>query len=147
MNSLIEKTEDLFPVIREIIENTTEQNEKILQFQEEQVKFTSEITGILRGISNSLDSIAKSMGGSVQTIAENVPPQKNLNNTSISQLSKEDMYSPADERKDILKTIKKLRAKGGTYKEIAAFLNSKNIPTFSKKGNWHAQTIHRICSQ
>lgn len=45
----------------------------------------------------------------------------------------------------IVQMVKKMRKQGSTYEQIAKFLDEENIPTFSKKGKWHAQTIHRLC--
>ncbi len=47
-----------------------------------------------------------------------------------------------DEVYDIIKTMRKERA---TFATIAAYLKEKRIPTFSGRGEWHAQTIHRLC--
>lgn len=38
-----------------------------------------------------------------------------------------------------------MRDEGATYGQIADRLEGEEIPTFSGKGKWHAQTIHRIC--
>lgn len=46
---------------------------------------------------------------------------------------------------DILSTIRKMRKDGTTFAVIAAYLKDKGIPTFSGRGEWHAQTIHRLC--
>jgi len=46
----------------------------------------------------------------------------------------------------LIKDMKKMRKKGATYKEISKFLNDHDIPTFSNKGRWHAQSVHRLCS-
>ncbi len=43
-----------------------------------------------------------------------------------------------------LDLIKKLRDENMTYEEVAAYLDKNNVPTFSGRGNWHAQTIHRL---
>jgi rubrerythrin len=34
--------------------------------------------------------------------------------------------------------------KNMTYEEVAAYLEKNKIPTFSGRGRWHAQTIHRL---
>jgi hypothetical protein len=47
-----------------------------------------------------------------------------------------------DEVLDIIKTMRKERA---TFATIASYLTEKKIPTFSGRGEWHAQTIHRLC--
>jgi hypothetical protein len=46
---------------------------------------------------------------------------------------------------DILTIIGTMRKKGATFATIAAYLKEKGIPTFSGRGEWHAQTIHRLC--
>ena len=46
---------------------------------------------------------------------------------------------------EILDTMQSLRKQGATFSQIADHLTQKGIPTFSGKGQWHAQTIHRLC--
>lgn len=48
-------------------------------------------------------------------------------------------------KKYIMKFIDKLRAENMTYEQIAKYLTDNNYPTFSGRGRWHAQTIHRLC--
>ena len=63
---------------------------------------------------------------------------------SIDDVSKEPIETASSRKKKTMELIKKIRKKGGTYKEIADHLNEKNVPTFSGAGYWHAQTIHRL---
>ena len=44
----------------------------------------------------------------------------------------------------VFRIIKKMRSEDKRYAEIAAYLNENRIPTFSGRGIWHAQTIHRL---
>ena len=46
---------------------------------------------------------------------------------------------------EILETMQSMREHGATFSQIADHLTHKGIPTFSGKGKWHAQTIHRLC--
>lgn len=46
---------------------------------------------------------------------------------------------------DILSIINNMRDQGTTFAVIADYLKEKGIPTFSGRGEWHAQTIHRLC--
>lgn len=46
---------------------------------------------------------------------------------------------------DILTIIRNMRNNGTTFSLIAEYLRDKGIPTFSGRGEWHAQTIHRLC--
>ena len=49
------------------------------------------------------------------------------------------------DKDDILNVIASMRREGSTYNEIASHLDELNLPTFSGRGKWHAQTIHRLC--
>jgi len=49
------------------------------------------------------------------------------------------------DRDEVIDLIVGLREEGMTYKEIAQRLEDENIPTFSGKGAWHAQTVHKVC--
>lgn len=51
------------------------------------------------------------------------------------------------ERDDVVEMITQLRDDGMTYKEIAQKLEDENIRTFSGKGAWHAQTVHKVCKR
>ena len=46
---------------------------------------------------------------------------------------------------DILNIITSMRKEGATFATIADYLKETGIPTFSGRGEWHAQTIHRLC--
>ncbi len=46
---------------------------------------------------------------------------------------------------EILSIIRTMRDQGSTFAAIAEYLDQRNIPTFSGRGKWHAQTIHRLC--
>lgn len=50
-----------------------------------------------------------------------------------------------EERKMLVQRIRSMREDGATYDQIAEYLEKNQIPTFSSKGKWHAQTIHRLC--
>ncbi len=46
---------------------------------------------------------------------------------------------------EILVLIKTMRKNEATFGAIADYLKEKRIPTFSGRGEWHAQTVHRLC--
>ncbi|MFO7750035.1 MAG: hypothetical protein R6V54_08070 [Desulfobacteraceae bacterium] len=48
-------------------------------------------------------------------------------------------------KEEIISTIKNMRKQRATFAEIASYLKEQGIPTFSGRGEWHAQTIHRLC--
>ncbi len=55
-----------------------------------------------------------------------------------------DFKPRAEKRDNVVEDIISLREMGGTYQEIADFLNKKKVKTFSGRGAWYSQTIHRI---
>lgn len=46
---------------------------------------------------------------------------------------------------EVIAIIRSMRESRATFAEIAKALMEKGIPTFSGRGDWHAQTIHRLC--
>ena len=83
-------------------------------------------------------------------------PQKFPKNPKVSKAKsakpKKDIVSTDAQNKDlpreaILKIIKDLRTKGATFDQIAQHLVDIKQPTFSGRGVWHAQTIHRLCKK
>ncbi len=49
-------------------------------------------------------------------------------------------------REEIMEIINTMREQGATYDQVAKYLIDLGQPTFSGRGEWHAQTIHRLCS-
>lgn len=62
----------------------------------------------------------------------------------VISVKKSETQSTMD-KDEILNVIASMRREGSTYSEIASHLDELNLPTFSGRGKWHAQTIHRLC--
>ena len=77
---------------------------------------------------------------------------KELKETGIESLlglqvgmKKKKVKKPFDQhRKKVLQLISKLRNKGETFDNIAIYLQKESLKTFSGRGQWHAQTVHRL---
>ncbi len=50
-------------------------------------------------------------------------------------------------REKIMEIIHTMRAEGATFDQVASHLVDLGQPTFSGRGEWHAQTIHRLCNK
>ena len=50
-------------------------------------------------------------------------------------------------RETIMDIIAGMRDEGATFDQVAKHLIDLGQPTFSGRGEWHAQTIHRLCSK
>lgn len=80
------------------------------------------------------------------TDMEDVPAEirETMESQPMLAVKKAETQSSMD-KDDILGIISDMRREGSTYNEIASHLDSLNLPTFSGRGKWHAQTIHRLC--
>ncbi|OGR50754.1 MAG: hypothetical protein A3J80_00710, partial [Desulfobacula sp. RIFOXYB2_FULL_45_6] len=59
-------------------------------------------------------------------------------------ISTESLLLGRDAVMDIIHTM---RSQGATFDQVAARLIELKQPTFSGRGEWHAQTIHRLCNK
>ncbi len=50
-------------------------------------------------------------------------------------------------REEVMHIIETMREKGATFDQVATYLVSINQPTFSGRGEWHAQPVHRLCNR
>ncbi len=50
-------------------------------------------------------------------------------------------------REAVMKLIYTLRKEGASFDQIALRLVELGQPTFSGRGEWHAQTVHRLCNK
>ena len=50
-------------------------------------------------------------------------------------------------REAVMDIIHTMRNQGSTFDQVAARLIELGQPTFSGRGEWHAQTIHRLCNK
>lgn len=142
---LLTKVEELIPALQSLIETVTESHQLLFELKERQAHTSEEMAAALKDIARALTYMK--FPDNIHQDTTHQPEDIKPSTYSAADLSQEEMKSSADEKKEVIKIMKKLRKKGGTYKEIASFLNEKHIPTFSGKGNWHAQTIHRLCSR
>ena len=58
-----------------------------------------------------------------------------------------DQDAPGRDREAVIATIRTLRENGLSFSAIAARLEENGIPTFSGKGQWRGQTVHKLFKQ
>ncbi len=128
-NFLTELLIELGPIAKKLLITLTENQKKIIQLEElkakteeQKAKAISDLTDYLK--SEGLEAIINSK--------EN--PKK-----------KKRAKKPIDaNRKKVMQIIAKMRNKGETFEKIALHLDKEKLRTFSGRGQWHAQTIHRL---
>lgn len=74
----------------------------------------------------------------VQVADETIPP---LEAAPVSPVKTK---ATEAQRARVLQILKKMYKEKATYNQIALRLEAENLPTFSGRGKWHAQTIHRL---
>jgi hypothetical protein len=129
---ILKKISEVIPDVKLMLSSVSEANEKIIEALDRQVEIEEERNEILESIGRSLEIIAEREISIFES--DNHEPAK------IKKISKE-------EKDKILDLIVSMRENNSTYEQIADYLESERIPTFSNKGHWHAQTIHRLYQQ
>lgn len=51
------------------------------------------------------------------------------------------------DRNQVMKLILDMRSDGASFEDIAQHLHSNGIPTFSGRGRWRKQTVHKLHQQ
>jgi hypothetical protein len=135
MEKLASMLTETVPAIKSLLEGVAADHRRLAEAEERRVAVEERKAQASEAIAAALKQLidAASAGqvpmAAVAPRAEDVPPEK-----------------PDKMEKDrALRIITDMRGEGSTYRQIAARLDSENISTFSGKGKWHAQTIHRIC--
>ncbi len=113
-------------------------------FHEEEEKFSTEPCQM----DDSTEFCSESEQGDSQS---NIRKTINPGTTDIEKKEKSpDIPSKASRDKKVLsreeamETIYRMRDQGSTFNQIAEYFIEIGQPTFSGKGKWHAQTIHRL---
>ena len=128
---------DLLPVLSKTLESITDYQRRLADEVENKMRTEERKVAALEVIAASLQ---KHLAGDMD---ESLPPA-----TAIENEESADAESPESSREmtrqKIIQTIHEMYDVGSTYNEIAQYLANNNIPTFSGRGKWHAQTIHRL---
>ncbi|MDY0132136.1 MAG: recombinase family protein [Desulforegulaceae bacterium] len=122
----------LIPELMVVMSRITETNEKIVDALDHKIEIEEERNLIFGSLARSIELLAEKGGSFIDA--------SNSESVKIKKASKE-------QKNKVLDLIVSLREDKSTYEEIADYLEAQGIPTFSNKGRWHAQTIHRLYQQ
>ena len=130
---------DLMPVLSKTLESITDHQRRLADEVENKVRTEERKVTALEVIAASL---RKHLAGDME-IDQSAQPIMAIESEESAVI--EPLVSSQEmSRENIVQIIHEMYDSGSTYNEIAQYLASKNIPTFSGRGNWHAQTIHRL---
>lgn len=140
---------EIFDRISYFLEKLTDQQGRVAIAKERLAEAEERRNMILEGIEAHLGEFVSSVaGGGIQferadEMAPSVVIPENLDKKIEERIA--ERQAGLVDREMIVQMVKKMRKQGSTYEQIAKFLDDEGIQTFSKKGKWHAQTIHRLC--
>ncbi len=130
--------------IKNIMEDMVENQEQIFFVQERHSYTLERQANVLEKMSYFLEKITERlMSGD---IPQPVSGPIRSSDPSLYKITTSKKPNGPD-KKIILEIIERMRNDGETYHTIAQFLAREEFPTFSGKGDWHAQTVHRLCQR
>ena len=131
-------TDEQTAAIKNILEGIAKNQERIAIAEE---RAADAIERIARALTNS-DPLKITSPESFSRTETSFDGSETTRNFHIEAAKSHDF-----DRNKTLNIINEMRENGVTYGKIAEHLESREIPTFSGKGKWCAQTVHRLYRQ
>ncbi len=131
VEDMAEQLSEILPVLLDNTTALTEQVERLVAINEMVMESTIRKN-------NAVADFLENMG---KVLAETPRSDPNEQPKATTSYASGTHYT----KDDILSIIHNMRDQGTTFAIIAEYLREKGIPTFSGRGEWHAQTIHRLC--
>ncbi len=134
------------PIIRDNFSRITSAIEKIADIKEtiskEKIREHRAIGNFFENLNIILEEqVIPSMN--IKTIMDQKPEDTKKQNRNYGEF-KSFGLDGNHTKEDVLNIIRTMRQNGATFAAIADYLKDNGIPTFSGRGKWHAQTIHRL---
>jgi len=133
-----EDIKETLPFISENISQIASCIERITESQEQLAKSETAKNKAMETFFEGLNAI---LTDKIKPSLETKAPATSLEKEPEAAYESTTRYT----KEEIISTIKNLRKQRATFAEIASYLKEQGIPTFSGRGEWHAQTIHRLC--
>jgi len=124
---------EVLPVFQNLFEGIIENQSRMLDIEEKKLQNIKNCTECLKNIMTFGSDNMQNFSKLISSVNTRAPGKKKYAKKVMSK-----------ERKQIFKTVIKMRKEGATYDNIALHLDKEKVPTFSGRGKWHAQTIHRL---
>lgn len=141
MDKLMAALGQTLPEIKIVLENIAENQSRLAEAEERRAGAEERKAGAFEALADSVKAL---LDKGIRLPANSGIP---YSQTPVPVEMEKPVRSSAVDRENVLHTIYAMRDNGATYTEIASQLDSESVPTFSGKGKWHAQTIHRLCQE
>ena len=141
------------PVIRTILEGISENQKRLADAEDRRARAEERKAIVLESL---FDFAQKYLAAGMNMPDINITKKAAEKHDEMSVISEEPVAEtqPAVDsqnteplipsREEVLAMIGDMREKGSTYDQIAQHLQVSGIPTFSRKGQWRGQTVHRL---
>lgn len=135
---------DTLPGIHNLLQSIADATQRIADARERRADAEERKVALLESLAGPLRDLLESEGAKEMFSGETRRPvPQNIGEVTPAPPKK----IPPEERDRVVQLIRTMRKNGSTYDQIAGYLDQQQIPTFSNKGKWHAQTIHRLCQK
>ena len=154
---------DHFPAIKILLGDISDGQRRMADIDERRATAEERIASALERISSSLFEKNSAIPAAEPEKKTDTDPRiipETVKPVSVSQPATLDVISmtgnadgAADaiksgmDRESVLEMIGVLRKEQMSFEKIARTLEAKGIPTFSGKGDWHSQTVSKLCHQ
>ncbi|HPA15136.1 MAG TPA: recombinase family protein [Desulfobacterales bacterium] len=138
LSSFIEET---VAGIKSLLENINESQKRVAAAKEEVAEAEKRKADMLESIAGSIKQM---MGTVISAPAEEIASGFSYESKTFPPQKINASDSVAVDRQKVIDTIRDLRSKEMSYEKIAQQLESLGLPTFSGKGKWRGQTVHRL---
>jgi hypothetical protein len=141
------------PVIKTILEGISENQKRLADAEDRRARAEERKATVLESI---FDYAKQYIGAGMNLSGIDTIKTTTENPKDMEMFSKEPVVEPEPPaqsehiepslpgREEVLAMISDMREKGSTYDQIAKHLETEGIPTFSRKGEWRGQTVHRL---
>ncbi len=133
-----ETFEPLFACLTEILPKFSE---NISAFAHHLEKLSSTSDPLIEAKIRHYNSVSAFFDNLNKLFSNDIIPAEDRNSKTTTGYTLGTHYT----KDEILSIIRTMRKKEATFAAIADYLKEKGIPTFSGRGEWHAQTVHRLC--
>ena len=145
--------DETLALVKELLEAMNAHQAQALEIQERRTIAEERKAEAIEEIAGIISALAGGDIPAMEAACETLDEVESAFSSALHMDDDEDDFfadppeAPSLSKEEVLELIHKMRAEGTTYSDVADHLTGMGIPTFSGRGKWHAQTIHRLCQE
>jgi hypothetical protein len=143
-NPLSQLLTELLPEIKKSLGSLAENQDRLIDAEVQRAAAEARTADALEQIAGILAKLIEAQQGDPRSTAALAPL---LSPALLLPHALRPASGPGPDREPVLATIRALRENGLSFSAIAAYLTENEIPTFSGKGRWCGQTVHKLIKQ